>query len=234
MAYRIVTDVEDRPGERFLYDFNDDRECRECEGVGIWRKPCETCGGSGRVEIPDPDGDGDPIEDACAKCEGKGEVVDRRCEECKATGRLPVYFWIRVLENTPERRIRQKYVDKHRRRVQAEDPKADVSRIAEPHPDDVPDMSIEIWSWVWVATENWYVDAGGERTLKALRLRLVAPELEQVFLADEHVAKLKPLILATDRTLTDFLEEIRVELYSRARARRRGDLRNLARGLRSA
>ena len=63
-------------------------ECVWCSGTGIdgpGESPCQSCGGDGYVNVPDP-----PT--ACGRCKGGGKIKNEitgevsRCAGCKGTG----------------------------------------------------------------------------------------------------------------------------------------------------
>lgn len=58
-------------------------ECDECDGNGDYQ--CSNCDGDGEVDCSSCDGDG---KEECGKCSGSGEVDGESCTDCDGTGKF--------------------------------------------------------------------------------------------------------------------------------------------------
>lgn len=80
-------------GQRKVYEFELFVECDTCEGTGIppgtKRKQCEECKGAGQVRqaVRTPFGTFAQVA-TCPKCEGDGEIPEKRCPICSGSGRV--------------------------------------------------------------------------------------------------------------------------------------------------
>ena len=93
---RVVAEVELDPleadrGTRREVRLAAEEECDLCRGTGAVAgtksRPCDTCGGKGRMRVSSGLGGGRWLQiESCRDCEGLGRVIERPCRECGGMG----------------------------------------------------------------------------------------------------------------------------------------------------